>query len=329
MPDIRSYPTPFACLLAALWVAPLQAAELPAYLPADSEILVSVNVRQVVDSPLFKAKAADAVRQALAREEQAKAVLADLGFDPLTDLDRILAMSPGGAEEDRGLVVFQGRFDTAKFKAVGKKAMREHPEVLKSHTVTDARGAKVLVYEVRFPDPDLPLFVAVADAHTILASPGKDYVVDALKKIDKKGKPAFRNKAFGALVEKLDLEMSVSLAAVGSALTRGGGIPEGAVRNALNRIAAVGGGVKVEKDIEFEVMISAKDEVQARQLKGSADGALKQAITLLALATSAQPELNPVFEMVRSVRVRLKGQVVTIRARVEAETIEELFKKGA
>jgi hypothetical protein len=303
-----------------------QSAELPGYLPADTEILVSVNVRQLVDSDLFKNNFQELVRQFLNDQANVHQVLGDLGLDPLKDIDRVLAVSPGSAEQDRGLVIVQGRFDVEKFKAHARKAQAEHPDLLKAHSITDGRGMKVLVYEVRYPDPELPLFVCVADRQTILASPGKDYVVDALKKIARPARPTLRNKDFQDLLGKMDGEQSLALAVVGNALTRGGGIPEGGLRNALNQVEAIGGGVTIDKDLALEVVVSAKSEAQARQLKGSADRILKQGITLLSLLAASDPQFNPYFEMVRAVRLHLKGKLVTLRAQIDAEVFEELFR---
>ncbi len=184
----------FALLLAVfaavlLGTAPGRAAEVDPYVPADTETVVNVNVRQILDSPLIKKHALEAAQEALRGNDQVQDVLKDLGFDPFKHLDRVVVATPGGTDKDRGLVIVHGRFDLAKFKTKGEQAAKDHSENLKIHKVL---AGKHLVYEVNVPDMDEPLFVALASEDTLFASPGKDYVVDALKKLGKPAKPALR-----------------------------------------------------------------------------------------------------------------------------------------
>src|SRR5438105_4660189 len=98
-------------LAAALAAAPARAGEVDKYLPEDTEVLVSVNVRQIVDSDLFKKYALEQARAALKDQEDVQDVLKELGLDPFKDLDRVLVAKPSGGEQDRGLVIAYGRFD--------------------------------------------------------------------------------------------------------------------------------------------------------------------------------------------------------------------------
>src|SRR5262249_40501017 len=151
-----------------------RAADIDPYLPEDTEFVVNVNVRQIIDSPLFKKNALEAAQEALRGNDQVQDILKELGFDPFKDLDRVLAASPGGTEEDRGLIIVHGKFDVAKFQAKAEKVAKEDAEHLKIHKIL---GGKHLLYEVTTPELDSPLFVVLANRDTILASPGKDYVV--------------------------------------------------------------------------------------------------------------------------------------------------------
>jgi len=312
---------------AGLSAAPARAGLLDPYLPDDSEVVVTVNVRQILGSPLVKKHGLQKAREALKDLDQVEAVLKDLGFDPFKDLERVTVAGPGGAEKDRGLLIVHGSFNLAKFKSKGEEAARDYPDYLKIHKVPDVRaGATHVVYEVSPPDADTTIFVALSGKDTLLASLGKDYVVDALKKAARKAKPALKNKEMQGLLEKMDENQSVSVAALGSALTKGGGGPA-AVKAQAEKVEAVGGGVTVGEDLKVEVALATKTAEGAKELHDSLDKGLKQALALLSVLTSAQKELNPALEVVKALRVTIKGKVVTLKGRVSADVLEDALKK--
>jgi hypothetical protein len=300
------------------------------YLPDDTEIVVNVNVRQILDSPLVKKHALEKLRDLVKGLDQVDDVLKDLGLDPFTDLDRVIAARPDSPERDRGLLIAHGRFDLAKFKARGEEAAQNNGDVLKIHKVPDGKGGQFLVYEVAVPahDEEVPLFVALPEKTTVLASFGKDYVVDALRKSGQKAVPALKSKEFQALLEKMDVGQSLSLAALGSALTRGTGRDATKeARDVLEKIDAAGGGVTLGEGIRVELVISTRSADDARQLKASADAGLNQALALLGLVANADKNFNPVLDIVKTLKVTAKGKLVTLKGEVSADVVEEALGK--
>jgi hypothetical protein len=317
-------------VLAASAATPARAGEVDKYLPADSEVVVNVNVRQLLDSPLVKKHALDLAREALKGVDMAEEVLKDLGFDPFKDLDRVVAASPGGADRDRGLLIARGKFDRAKFKAKAEEAARTNGDVLKIRKVPDGSGGHHLVYQVDLPDHPLPYFVALADDNTLLASPGKDYVVDALKKVGSKEPAALKDKDLQALLEKVDERQSVSLAAVSAALK--GGLAEAGedVAGVLDKISAVGGGLTLGEDVKVEVVVTAVNAADAKEFRDSADQALKLALAGLAVlgqGKESNPGIDLALEVVKSLKVTARGRTIVIKGRVSPDAIEDTLKK--
>ncbi len=318
-------------LLAACLAAPARAGDMDKYLPADSEVVVNVNVRQLLDSPLVKKHALDLAREALKSVDMAEEVLKDLGFDPFKDLDRVLAASPGGADKDRGLLIVHGKFDRDKFKAKAEEAARTNGDILKIRKVPAGTGGHHLVYQIDLPDHPLPYFVALADDNTLLASPGKDYVVDALKKAGPKETAALKDKDLQALLEKVDGRQSVSLAAVSAALKKGAlaDVPED-LAAVLDKISAVGGGLTLGEDIKVEVVITAANAADAKQFRDSADQGLKLALAALAVldqGKESNPGIDLALEVVKSLKVSARGRVIAITGRVSADAIDDTLKK--
>ena len=313
-------------LLAAL---PARAADIDPFVPQDTESLLNVNVRQILDSSLIKKHVLEMAQEALRSNDQAQDILNALGFDPFKDLDRILVASPGGTDKDRGLVIVHGRFDLAKFKAKAEEVAKEEPDRLK---ILKVLGGKYIVYEVNLPDLDTPFFVSLAGRDTLLVSPGKDYVVDALKKIGKNDKPALKSKEFQALLEKIDDRQSLSLAAIKTKAVRDAlDRAPGDVKDMIDKIQAVGGGLTLSDEVKLELAVTTKTTQEAKDLRDSVDAGLKLVLAALAAFTTNQGDGNPglefALEFAKSLRITSKGQAVILKGRLSSDLIEEALKK--
>jgi hypothetical protein len=336
-------------LLAVLLTAPLgHAADVERYLPEDTEIVLNVNVRQIFDSPLVKKNFLEMAQESLRGNNEIQDVLKDLGFDPFTDLDRIVLAAPGGADKDRGLIIVHGQFDVAKFKAKAAEVAKDDETHLKIHKVL---GGKQLLYEVNVPERDDPLFVALVGRDTLLVSPGKDYVIDALKKGDKEvkngdpkpaptgkssgvlalDKPVLKNKKFEALLEKLDARQSVSLAMVKTPeLTKAfEQVVPGDVKTMLETIRAIGGGLTIGDEVKLELVVTTKNANNAEELHKSAKAGLDLMLAGLATVTQTNPspEIDLVVDILKTVRVKNNGASVVVKGRITSDIIEDALKK--
>ena len=316
-----------ALVLTACAAGPAKAAELDPYLPADTEMVLTVNVRQIIDSDLFQKNVLAQAREALKGTPEAADVLKDLGFDPFKDLDRVIAARPGGPDKDRGLVIAHGRFDVAKFRAKAEDSARDHGEVLKIGKVPDGSGGHFVVYEVTPPGEESTWFVALAGKDTLLASPGKDYVVGALKQARAKKKPALKNKDAQALLERMDPRQSVSVAVVGKALAGSSGGAPRVVQDLLKGVEAVGGGLTFGEDVKMEVVVASASEKEAKALRDGAERGINAALAVLAVVAGERKELSAALDVVKTIKVTSKGKVVTFKGRLSADVVKELLKK--
>ena len=302
-------------------IVPVRAGEVDKYLPDDTEMVLSVNVKQIVESELFKKNIELKAREALKGSDEVQETLKDLGFDPFTDIERVIAARPAGGDQDRGLLIVHGKFDLDRFQAKAEKVAKDQPDVLKVHKVASKAGEKSLVYEVTLNEQGPPLFVALPDRSTLLASPGKDYVVDALKK----EKPSLKNKDVAGLLERMNDKQGISVAVVGQALTEGAS-PE--VKDLFSRVDAVGGGVTVGEEIKIEVAVSAKSADDAKAVKEAVDAGVKQArLTLAALAFADSKQIDAILDVVNSVKASIKDKSVLIKGAVSPDAIENALKK--
>lgn len=317
-----------AAFTALVMIVPLgRAADLDSYLPEDTESVLNLNVRQLLDSELVKKHLLEAAHEALRGNDQVQDILKDLGFDPFKDLDRILIASPIGNEKDRGLVILRGRFNVAKFKAKGEEVAKEESEHLKIHKVL---GGKYLLYEANHPDVDDPFFVALPGPDTLLISFGKDYVVNALKKSGKETKPVLKHKRFQTLLEKVDANQSLSLAAVTTpGLTKAIDKAPGDVKGMIEKVQALAGGLTISDEVKLELAVTAKDAKDAKDLGDSAKAGLNLILGFAApLAQSKEnSKVELLVEAIKSLRVTNKAETVFVKARISSDLIEDALKQ--
>src|SRR5262249_18000187 len=158
--------------------------------------------------------------------------------------------------------------------------IKDQGDVLKIHKVADGLGGQYLIYEVNIPDQDVPLFVALANKNTLLASPGKDYVVEGLKRSKGQAMAALKNKDFQALLEKMDPPQSLSLAVVGSALNKADFL-QGLAQGLLDSVDAIGGGITIDEDVKLEFVGSLKTVNDARDAQKQIKNGINQGLAIL------------------------------------------------
>lgn len=324
----------FVAVLALALAVPVSApaADLDPYLPADTESYLSVNVRQVIDSPLFQKQLLAPAKKMLldAGGETLQGILKDLGVDPFKDIDRVTIVSPSTKEADRGLIIVHGRFDQAKFKTKGEDEAKKNPDALKLHTISLGGGASHTLWEVILPQQqDTSIFVALPTNRTLLVSPGKDYVVDALKQHHAKKKPSLKNKDIAALLEKMDSKQSVSVAMLGQSVGKAdNGLVPMFLTEAFGGIEAIGGGMTVNDDVKLELLLASKDSDSAQKMQKALDKMLKASLVGLALLGEERKELSLLLEVLKSIKISNKSKVVSVTGRLTQDLLEDFFKKG-
>jgi hypothetical protein len=302
------------------------------YLPVDSEIVFTINLRQLLDSPLIKDNLLGQAREAV-KNSPAADVLKELGLDPFKDLDRITVAGPASKEQDRGLVIIRGKFNTDKLKAKAEELIKAEATaadkpLIKKLKVPDGNGGDAIIYQIRPPEAPMAFFVTIMDGKTILASPGKDYVVDAIRMTAEKP-VELKAKGIQALLDKMDERQSFSIAAISEVLGNALGDLGGGV-GGLDKVTAVSGGLTLTDELKLEVGISTKDTDAAKELHDSLSGQLNFALALaagIAQGIEANPGLDVALELLKSVRVTAKDKTVFIKGRVNADTLQDLLKK--
>jgi len=323
-------------LAVALLVSPARAGELDRYLPADTEIVSVINLKQILGSALVKQVGIDKIRELMKQSDELTDVLKDLKLDPLKDIDRVISAGPGSGEQDKGLMIIHGRFDVEAWRARATKEAKDNKDLVKVHPkVKDGQGGEHTIYELALSDaiPGAPgglsLFVGIANKNTILAAASKDYLMDGLKvKEDATKGVALKNKAFAEMLGKMDDRQSLSIAVIGDVLTKGqlATAPD-AIKDVLKQITAGSGGITVTDGIKVELSVSTKEAADAKNIKETLSNGLNLAVLAAAGLAAQQKELAVLVDFLKSVKVTSRDKIVSLKAELSGEDLGKIIPK--
>jgi hypothetical protein len=310
-----------ACAVLAT-ALPIHAADVDKYLPDDTEVVLVVNAKQLLDSPLVTKHFLEHIRAALKSNEEATKILESLGFDPLKDLTRVTAAMSLLGSDAKGLIIMHGRFDPSKFETKAEDVVKEKGDVLKIH-----KDGNRKVYEVKVEGGEKPAFVGIVDPTTIVAGPEKQYILDAFAKAAGSKKAAVK-KELQELVEKADAPQSVWFAATANAFLKGELSADEKAKKNIEKMHNITGGITVDKGIQARLVIAAKSPENAKELSEDIKVGLDQAKGLLALLADQNKEIAPLVDTIGGLKVNTEGSNITLKTEVSEQVIEKGLKKN-
>ena len=280
-------------------------------LPADTQALIHLNFRAMIDSPLAKKMGIE--KEIIKALDFDVEFIAEIGFDPLKDIDSITIAAPGGGDMEKGLIIVAGKFKADKLLAKANEDAKNNKDNVKIHKAGDKT-----IFELKcfFPDQQVPMFMMIA-SNTILPSTQKEYLEKALANSDSK----LANKDFSALVEKLDPDLAISMVAVSSAFPSKA-IPE-PYKAIIEGIDSIIGGIGVDEDVSLKINVFTKDEDSAKKLKETLDQGMAQALGFLGLMAAQEKELTPVLEFVKSMKTSSKEKMMSLEGKLPGKMIED------
>ncbi len=316
-----------AGLLAAVVIAaPGRAAEIDPVLPAATESVVAVNMRQIIDANLVKKYALGQLKQMMAGNDIAEQ-LKGLGLDPLKDIDRVSVGSWGGEEDANAVFVVRGKFDLEKMFAAAENLAKTNGDKVK--IVSDPKCKLIQVTVEQSPKP---LFFTFADDKTIVGGLDQKAAVAAFETAKAAtGKPQLKRE-LADLVLKQDEKASLFACAVvdkdkfkGLPPGVGAGIPGldaakvGEQLKALRNYAMT---LRLTDDVSLEIDAGMADTESAGAFGDSLSQLIGTAKGFLPLITGMQPNLKPlVDEVTNTLKSSVKGSDVTLTLKLSGDAI--------
>jgi len=323
------------CLLAVVMTAGLaataRAADVDPLLPKDTEYVVHMNFKQMLDSDIIKKYAMGQIKQAL-QGEDLKGVLDTLGLDPLKDIEQATVGAWGKGEEMNYIGVVKGKFDTKKLYDGAKDLASKAKD--KVELVTEAVDGKDVTLVKMTQDSGKPAFLTVADDSTVLLGSEKKYAVAALTAFNKKEK-AKLSKELTALVLKQDDKASMYFCGVTEGKLKDlpassfdglkqVGVDGEKMKEQLEKMNTVAVTVNVGKEVKFTAIMGMKDADSAEEFNGTLDKLVDTAKTFLPLLANQPKNKAIVADLTKSLGVKAKDKDVTLSFALTAKAIGDL-----
>ena len=308
-----------ALILACLIALPTAArADAVAFLPAETDAVLTIEARRVADSELGRKVGADLMKELLRASKPAAAAVEATGLDPLKDFDRItvgLDLDQSGSY--RPFALFEGPFDAKKVEASVAAYMKDHPDKVQQATV----GGKA-AYKLPGGRPESAMYAAVLDGPRLVVAPTEKDLTGAFA------------AAAGGRTPVVSKELARLLATARSpapifarAWVKGRfddlKLPNEQLRARLRGVDWMTAAVGVTKDVTMTVTVNTPDEPAARQLSDLLGGVVALVKIQIRAAAEEQPELWPVADLLRSTKDGPSGRTVVAAGSVKGDAIEK------
>jgi hypothetical protein len=315
-----------AYLLVALLAPafPCRADERPQverYLPNDTDLVAYANVRQIVDSPLFKKYALERVRYWLKTDPRAQ-LMALVGMDPMRDIRSLVLTGPASfAILDRWLYVVDGRFDLPKIQTGAALTAKLSPDTLK----IDVQNG-VPVYELHNKKRPQPIFAALIDAHTLVVSSVKLWVTDAVLKSQGK-KTTHLNDDVHALLAQQDFSESLWFTGIPYDLVTNQLVSLPRLRAIFSSVRSFSGKVRLDDKARADIRMETANARSAVQLRRYLEAA-KVATELAIVANEKLRDDAPLLAgIVRTFEISQDDATVRMRTALSADEIDRWIEK--
>jgi hypothetical protein len=317
----------WSSLIVALAAMPARAVDAK-YLPSDTEMVVSINIKQMLDSDVAKTykDVIDQVKGFLEGTIQTNPgakYLGKAGFDVFRDLHGVTLASKGGKDLDSGILIIHGSFNVGKIHAAAEDIARENAELLK---ITKRGGARV--FEIT-PPGEKRIYAALLNDKTLVACGSLDMLQESIERSAGTSRKGLK-EGFKALLKTTSDKQSFSFAATGTAL--GKLIEEAPLPNAelaagvLSNLDGLSAAITLTKDVQFQLGMNAKDAETAKKAVAAGSFALFTLKMLAEQKAKEDEKLQPLVDIARTLRIVAEGNNVVLRGEVSTENLEKLIK---
>jgi hypothetical protein len=283
--------------------------------PPDAEVVATVNVRKMLQTPVVKKHALDPLQLLLKRNEELRQLLSAAGVDPLKDIDTIGLSSSGSGKTAKALVVVRGRFDPDKARTAADNYAKKHPDHLKSST-----EGELPIWEIK-ASSDKPLFAAFAGKDALVMTASKDDTIATIKRAGQKSEEI--NKNMRAALDHLKGDENIWLAMAATDAIKKSLKADDNAKNFAEALQSITGALELTDDAQLAVVIHTNDAKAAEQIKGKLDE-LMPLLGFLGPGKDAGGRL--LKEVIQNIKLAAEKNDVSIRLKLTDAQIEKVRK---
>lgn len=310
--------TVLSLALVALTV-PTRAADLDKLAPGNAEAALIVNIKNFLDSALFK-KYGEAGFDAALKDERAAEFIKATGLDPRKDITSVtlaapLVLTPNDA---KAVVIIKGNFNVAKLQAAieaGAKKQGKELEIKKDGGLT--------YYTMPLPQGNQEVTGTVVGNDAILVSNNMDYLktIATGKKIETTVAAKTLKGAIGGVGAKETLILGVAV--TDELKKRLADNP--ATKQYADKVEALTATINIGESIDLSVGLTTTDADTAKAL----GQLVKQALPLLNLLAAQNENAKPAVDLLmKNLKVSSEGKAVSLKLQLTEEALRKLQPGG-
>lgn len=320
-----------SALFAGLAFSTARAAEPDKLLPAESDTVVQVNLKQIIGTDIVKKYALEQLKQTLEGED-AKKLLTEIGLDPLKDIEKVVVGAHvKGKDDTKYLMVVHGTFDPDKlYKAAEAQSKKD------ADRFAMIKEENSVIFKYQPANGELPVYGTVINDRTVVAGSNKKMIHAAIKAAAADKKSAIKPE-LAELVKKMDEKSSFYAVSIVKGkftdvnLPGGGNIPVdlSGIQKLLPDTESMAVAVKVGADVNVEVTLGMKSDDSAGDMRNALDEIFKQLKPLAQLAAAAEPRAKPLGDILATIKTSAKNKDVIISGKVTGANIGRMVKPDA
>jgi hypothetical protein len=301
-------------------------------LPADTEMVVTFNLKQILGSEVAKSNQTlvdlgKAKIQEMLEDKGIAEHLKKADFDLFRDLTSVTIGVPGGRDPKEAFIVLEGNFDAEKIEKAVLDASKEEGGL------KIVKIANVKAFEVT-PKDEKTMYVGILNEKTMIACVTKADFAEAVARLNgSKTAGTFKSESFKNRLETINRKQSISFAATSKIMGKlaennpnAGNDQAKIAIAALQQLDGFSAAITIQKNIDFQVGINAKDAETAQKFAAMANGGLIVAKAKVAEQAKQDERFVPAVEIVNSLRANAKGANLVITGQITFETLGALLK---
>ncbi len=297
-----------------LWSGNLQAVEPDPLIPPDSEFVMSLRPRQILESAFLKAQGWDVLlKTLLATNDTVQQVLETTGIDPFRDIESFQVASRGQGPEADFMIVVRGKLNPKKIS----KAVEEQGEN-SGAPVKKFKEKGVTLWELKTPGPSI--FIGFQENKAVMASNKKENLVTCLTD----GFKESVNADLRTALEKVDGKEGMWAAGVITEQARKGMDRQDDLRPLADKMESWAASFDMTDTMKFAMDLYAKDAATARALKDLTENKF---FPFLKSRPNRGGEggKERMEKVMKELKLEAKGKSVSARLTVDAEMLKNLL----
>ncbi|MCY2937727.1 MAG: hypothetical protein NTV55_05165 [Planctomycetota bacterium] len=293
---------------------PSHAIEPDAFIPPDTEFVMNLRPRQILESPFLKSQGWDVLlKTLLATNDTVQQILESTGIDPFKDVESVQVAAKGQGPESQVLAVIRGKFSPKKIA----KVVEEQGEN-SGAPVKKIKENGITLWELKTPAASL--YIAFDENKAVLASTTKDYLVTALNG----GFKESVNTELRTALEKVSGKEGMWMAGVITEQARKGMDRSDDLKPLADKMESWAASFDLTDTVKLALDMYTKDPATARSLKDLTEN------KFFPFLKNLPPVQNPAVKkrmdtMMKQLKIEAKGKAVMGRLTVDAEMLKSLL----